>query len=206
MSPRQVQLKWSDFEENVVSSFQGLRKLEDFADVTLVSGDQKTIKAHKVILSCGSGFFRNILANVKDPHPLIFLRGVTSNSLAVLVDFIYYGEVDMPEDDVEDFLSLATDLQVKGLAMSEEDKLKGESEQKKPKEVEEKRRKRMSLKKCATHENSESKETIKIEIEPQIGGEFSRQEPIISELTEDGKVKVNLKERNQALEKPLIPC
>ena len=208
MSPRQLQLKWSDFEENVVSSFQGLRKLEDFADVTLVSGDQKIINAHKIVLSCGSGFFRTFLSNVKNPHPLIFLRGVDAKNLAVLVDFIYYGEVNMPEDDVEDFLSLATDLQVKGLAMPEEEKPKGENEQKKLKKVEGKHRKRTPIQKSETLENSESKEKVKIEIEPQTLGETSQQdvfrsEPIISKFTEDGKVKVNLKERNAVLEKTI---
>ena len=113
----------------------------------------------------------------------------------------------MPEDDVEDFLSLATDLQVKGLAISEEDNPKSESEQKKPKKVEGKHRKRTPSEKHKTLENTESKEKVKIEIKPQTSGETSQQDvfpsqakPIISKLTEDGKVKVNLKERNQALE------
>ena len=40
--------------------------------------------------------------------------------MAALLDFMYHGEASLPEDDLEDFLSTAEDLQVRGLVMGEE--------------------------------------------------------------------------------------
>ena len=40
--------------------------------------------------------------------------------VAALLDFMYHGEASLPEDDLEDFLATAEDLQVRGLVMGEE--------------------------------------------------------------------------------------
>ena len=50
--------QWDEFETNLRNTFAGLRRGEDFFDVTLVTGDGKQIKAHKIVLSSSSNFFR----------------------------------------------------------------------------------------------------------------------------------------------------
>ena len=52
-------LKWNNFQKNIVAALGNLKLDEDFVDVTL-SCEGKTIKAHKVILSACSDYFRNI--------------------------------------------------------------------------------------------------------------------------------------------------
>ena len=59
-------LKWNDFQATISGSLSLLQKEEDFFDVTLVSEDHTQIKAHKVVLSACSPFFKNILK--KNPH------------------------------------------------------------------------------------------------------------------------------------------
>ena len=54
MSSEKFCLKWNDFQENIDSSFNGLREEMDFSDVTLVCKDDKEIEAHRVILSACS--------------------------------------------------------------------------------------------------------------------------------------------------------
>ena len=52
-------LKWNNFQKNIVAALGNLKLDEDFVDVTL-SCEGKTIKAHKVILSACSDYFRNV--------------------------------------------------------------------------------------------------------------------------------------------------
>ena len=46
---------------------------EDFPNVSLVSGNQKVFKTHKVILSAASLFFKGIFVDNFDPECLIIL-------------------------------------------------------------------------------------------------------------------------------------
>ena len=118
-SSEKLCLKWDDFQTNISSSFGQMRKDQDFSDVTLTcDGDQK-IEAHKVILVASSSFFGRLLKQNKHPHPLIYMRGMTNKQLSEVVDFIYHGEVNIYEENIEDFLTLAEELKLKGLNNSE---------------------------------------------------------------------------------------
>ena len=66
-------LKWNDFQESLQTAFAELRGGGDFTDVTLACED-KTIKAHKVILSAGNPFFKRLLKTHTNPQPLIYMR------------------------------------------------------------------------------------------------------------------------------------
>ena len=109
-------LKWNDFQENIKASFGKLRECKDFSDVTLVCDDGE-MEAHKVVLSSCSPFFQRLLQKVKHhhQHPLIFMRGLKSGQLTNMVDFIYHGEVNILQEDLEGFLQLAEELELKGL-------------------------------------------------------------------------------------------
>ena len=100
-------LKWNDFKTNVTSSFRKLRDSEDFYDVTLVSDDQKQISAHKIVLSASSEYFKNVLKRNKHSHPLLCLNGVNSNELNSILDFIYNGELQIYQENLDDFLQIA---------------------------------------------------------------------------------------------------
>ena len=116
-------LKWDDFQTNISSSFGQMRKDEDFSDVTLTCDGDNRIEAHKVILAASSSFFSRLLKQNKHPHPLIYMRGMGNNQLSEVVNFIYYGEVNIYEENIEEFLTLAEELQLKGLNNSETSKL-----------------------------------------------------------------------------------
>jgi len=107
-------LRWNDFEKNISSSFKDLLEENELYDVTLAC-DDKEVKAHKVILSVCSGFFKQVLGGKSHQHPLIYLRGVKYKDLLYLLDFMYLGQVSVAQDDLASFLSVAEDLRVKGL-------------------------------------------------------------------------------------------
>jgi hypothetical protein len=59
MAGQQICLKWNSFQSNIVTSFESLWEEEGLVDVTLAS-DGQCIRAHKVILSACSPFFRRV--------------------------------------------------------------------------------------------------------------------------------------------------
>ena len=115
MENEKLCLKWNDFQETVRKSFGEFRSDNDFTDVTLACEDQ-SIKAHKLILSACSPFFKKLLKSHPHPQPLVFMRGVKSSELTALVDFIYLGEASIGHEQLESFLALAEELELKGLS------------------------------------------------------------------------------------------
>jgi len=131
-SEEKLCLKWNDFQENVISEFGKLRNDQDFADVTLACEDGEQVEAHKVILLTASPFFQNLLRRNKHQHPLIYMRGVKSEDLVAIVDFLYYGETNVYQENLDSFLALAEELKLKGLS----GKQQNQEEIKDPTEVE----------------------------------------------------------------------
>ena len=113
-------LKWNDFHANVSNSFKALRSADDFYDVTLVSDDQKQVSAHKIVLSSSSEYFKNVLRSNKHPHPMLCLNGVSSNELSSILDYIYNGEIQIYQEQLDNFLSIAQRFQLEGLMQGEE--------------------------------------------------------------------------------------
>ena len=115
MALREINLKCSDFLTNVFNSFSQLKSSDIFTDVTLVSDDNKQIQAHKIILSVGSEYFRDILSDKSHPHPMLCLDGVTSEDLAWIIQYLYVGEVSVPQSSLQKFLKVANKLKCHGL-------------------------------------------------------------------------------------------
>jgi len=87
----------------------------DFSDVTLACEDGEQVEAHKVILAASSPFFQQLLRRNKHPHPLIYMRGVKSEDLVAIIDFLYYGEANVYQENIDAFLAIAEELKLKGL-------------------------------------------------------------------------------------------
>ena len=114
-------LQWNDFKENVSSAFGDLREDKDFTDVTLACEDGQQVEAHKVVLIASSPFFLNLLKRNKHPHPLVYMRGLKFENLLSLVDFLYHGEANVFQDNLDSFLGMAEEFQLKGLDKREEE-------------------------------------------------------------------------------------
>jgi len=110
-------LSWNDFESNISLSFRELRDEKDFFDVTLSCGDEQ-IQAHKLILSACSPFFRSVLKKNVHQHPLLYLKGVKFSDLQAVLNFMYHGEVNVAQEELNSFLAVAEDLKVKGLTQN----------------------------------------------------------------------------------------
>ena len=108
-------LQWNDFKENITASFGNLRHDDDFTDVTLACEDGKQVDAHKVILATSSPVFKNILKRNKHAHPLLYMRGMKSEDLLAILDFLYCGKTNVYQEDLDSFLVIAEELELKGL-------------------------------------------------------------------------------------------
>ncbi len=127
-------LTWNDFGSNVAALFSDLRARgqgyededeDDFHDVVLAARDGE-VRAHRFILGASSPLFRRIFRSVRRrggggggggaAAPVVYLKGVSAAHLHYILDFMYYGEVNLEQDELQGFLAVAEELQVKGLA------------------------------------------------------------------------------------------
>ena len=110
-------LKWNDFDSNLRSSFQKFREEKDFFDVSLVCEDEQ-VDAHRMVLSASSAFFKNLFKRNKHQHPLVYLKGVSSEELNCLLQFMYQGEVTVAQEEITTFLAAAEELKIHGLTQN----------------------------------------------------------------------------------------
>ena len=116
-----LSLQWHDFRDHTADAFGKLLKDNNFTDVNLACNDGRQIEAHKVVLAVSSPFFQNLLEKNAHTHPLIYMRGVKSENLKAILDFLYCGEANVLQENLETFLILAEELQMKGFMESNED-------------------------------------------------------------------------------------
>ncbi|XP_049780693.1 broad-complex core protein isoforms 1/2/3/4/5-like isoform X2 [Schistocerca cancellata] len=111
---QQFCLRWNNFQMNITSQFEALRDEEDFVDVTLACEGQR-LKAHKVVLSACSPYFKELFKSNPCKHPILFMRDVEFRHLKSLVEFMYAGEVNVAQAQLSAFLRTAESLQIRGL-------------------------------------------------------------------------------------------
>ncbi|XP_066998122.2 broad-complex core protein isoform X2 [Anabrus simplex] len=114
-------LRWNNYQSSITSAFENLRDDEDFVDVTLAC-DGKSLKAHRVVLSACSPYFRELLKSTPCKHPVIVLQDVAFVDLHALVEFIYHGEVNVHQRNLSSFLKTAEVLRVSGLTQQADDR------------------------------------------------------------------------------------
>lgn len=108
-------LRWNNYQASVTSAFKNLRDEEDFVDVTLCS-EGKNLKAHKFVLSACSPYFKDLLKGINIwQHPVIILKDVLIQDLQNILEFVYVGEVNVSQEDLQSFLKTAELLEIKGL-------------------------------------------------------------------------------------------
>jgi len=120
MNGQKFCLTWKDYNSVFNKEFDSSRKAGDFFDVTLACEDHE-ISAHKLVLSASSDFFKALLRRHKHDHPLIYLKGVKFQDLQAILDFIYTGETEVSEANLETLLAIGGELRIKGLTEGQGD-------------------------------------------------------------------------------------
>lgn len=116
----QFSLRWNNYVSHVTEAFNVLRFENDLVDVTLCCDGGK-IKAHKMLLSACSSYFKQIFKENPCQHPVIIFKNFKFEDLNAIVNFMYHGEVNIFQEQLESFLITAELLEVKGLTDNVED-------------------------------------------------------------------------------------
>ncbi|XP_017795659.1 PREDICTED: modifier of mdg4-like [Habropoda laboriosa] len=122
MSGEQFSLVWNSFPRNLSSGLYTLLTDEQLVDVTLAAEGQ-ILRAHKLILSVCSTYFRELFKGNSCKHPIVILKDVNYRDLSAMLHFMYQGEVNIKQEDIASFLKVAETLQIKGLTTETEEKL-----------------------------------------------------------------------------------
>ena len=109
------EFQFQSFSDHLGSVLRELFLDQSNSDVTLVCDDLKQFQLHKFILRASSQTLRTLLDSHPHPNPLIYLRGVSSEQLEAILEFIYLGETTFQHDKVTDFLKVASDLELKAI-------------------------------------------------------------------------------------------
>ncbi|XP_034249665.1 protein bric-a-brac 1-like isoform X3 [Thrips palmi] len=108
-------LRWNNYQSNMTSVFHQLLQTEAFVDVTL-SCNEASLKAHKVVLSACSSYFQKLLLENPCKHPTIIMPpDVCFNDLKFIIEFVYRGEIDVSQAELQSLLKTADQLKIKGL-------------------------------------------------------------------------------------------
>ena len=111
----QLHLNWNNFGDNLISLVKEFRDDKDFHDVTLLCEDGVMIPANKFLMSCCSSFFKFVFKRTLQANVVIYLKGVKGNHMKSILDFIYYGQTNVNENQLSSFLQSANDLKICGL-------------------------------------------------------------------------------------------
>jgi len=108
-------LDWSNYKWTLTENLKTLIRDQEFVDVTLHC-EGKSLKAHKLYLSACSNYFKNILQGTNLwQHPILFLSEIPFVDLQKILEFIYCGEIQIPQSKLGSFLKSAQALKINGL-------------------------------------------------------------------------------------------
>lgn len=119
MAEELLSLKWNNHQAHFVDILTFLREQEIFVDATLACGG-KLYAAHKFVLSTCSDYFKQMFTRSPSKHPIVYMKDVTSRDLEALLDFMYNGEVNVPQSSLGSLIKTAEGLQIKGLAVPDD--------------------------------------------------------------------------------------
>ncbi|XP_001946000.2 broad-complex core protein isoforms 1/2/3/4/5 isoform X1 [Acyrthosiphon pisum] len=114
MADQRFCLRWNNHQPNLVNVMTGLLNSEMFVDATIAAEGRK-IQVHKVVLSACSSYFQMLFNETPCQHPIIIIKDMSYNHLKTLIEFMYYGEVNISQDQLPIILKAAESLQIKGL-------------------------------------------------------------------------------------------
>lgn len=121
-----LNFSWIESNRNVVFTEFIQRSGDSFHDVTLLSDDLQEFPANKMVLSACSTFFEQIFQTRRNESLVLFLASVKSKDLSNILEFVYKGTLNVPVDEVDQFISAGNLLKIKGIVSNEDSEAKGQ--------------------------------------------------------------------------------
>ena len=123
MEGEMLRCRRDEFPSILQRTVSSLLHSHEMSDVSLVAGE-KVIPCHKIILGAASEWFRNLFRNLNGQERLVIvLKDVNPRHLEFLLQFIYRGEVCVPQSELGPLLEAAKVLGVTGFEQPYVDKI-----------------------------------------------------------------------------------
>ncbi|XP_072939822.1 uncharacterized protein [Epargyreus clarus] len=113
MAPIRYSLHYEDYSEHLMSRFGKLLQMQSLVDMTLMCSSH-TLRVHKAVLAASSAYFQEVLQK-QAGEPLIILK-MRFSVLKSLVEFMYCGKTQCLEENLDELVSAAQFLKIKGLS------------------------------------------------------------------------------------------
>ncbi|XP_057665007.1 zinc finger and BTB domain-containing protein 14-like isoform X1 [Diorhabda carinulata] len=110
---KSVRLYTDKHFENIGNIFTNLYEDSLLTDCILYCKDG-SLKAHKVILAASSRYFRQVFIEHNDDNA-IFMYGISYSQLKKLIELIYRGSIDIPNDCFDSVYGLCEELKITGV-------------------------------------------------------------------------------------------
>lgn len=102
----------SKFPETVHTGIEVLWRQQQLCDVTLVSGDKRNFRAHRLVLATCSDYFCDFFTDdaPRTSNERVELQEINGNILDILIESMYTGKVKVEANTVDDILTAAFSL------------------------------------------------------------------------------------------------
>ncbi|KAK7077180.1 hypothetical protein SK128_018610 [Halocaridina rubra] len=129
-------LKWRDHGTTLFRMLSSVRRKEVYCDATIACGG-RFYPVHKFVLSTCSEYFEQMFEIGEQKNLMIVLTDIGNVELETLLDYMYFGEVNVLQSELTTFMRAAEQLRIKGLgAPSETFSEEGQREKRKSCEYE----------------------------------------------------------------------
>ena len=118
-----LNFSWNTYTDYLRIMLKDMLNTKALSDITLVSDDHKQIQAHKFVLCASSRVFKHMIITFP-LNSMIYLRGIKFKELQGILNFIYCGEASIDENRTNEFLKVASDLEIQGLVKEVKNHLK----------------------------------------------------------------------------------
>lgn len=101
------------YAPKVLKNLNQQRLKNKFTDVGLIA-DNCIIHAHRSVLSAGCAYFNAMFTGglVEEKQELVEIHSIKSSILSIIIDFIYTGNVDITQDNVQELFAAADMLEL----------------------------------------------------------------------------------------------
>ena len=122
--------QWSHHPLSLGMSSVDLTRSSNMSDVTLLSHDLTPFNAHRIILSCCSGFFKTLFqSQFSAANMTVFVKDLYQAELQSILEFIYFGETTVSEEESERFILACKELEINLFCDSNSNDDEGEEEE-----------------------------------------------------------------------------
>ncbi|XP_040155873.1 modifier of mdg4-like [Anopheles arabiensis] len=123
MSPQpSLHLRWNNYKAFVTGALDSFHQQDNkMLDITLFCEGRK-IRAHKLLLAACSAYFKELFELVPLQHNhIIICSNISHDVMMSLVQFMYLGEVNVPQEHLAEFFRTADKLSIWGLTYDPSD-------------------------------------------------------------------------------------